>query len=69
MTYRSSSAQILDGPHQGRVINNIGPAPPTLVLMDANWCYHEYTRIEPLQALHRYVYLQRLGRPHWASFL
>lgn len=57
--------QILDGPHAG-TITYPRPVPATLVCMDTDYCYHEYTHIQAKYGIHRYRYRGRLGKPAWA---
>jgi hypothetical protein len=61
---------VIDGPHAGRVLDRLGnnASPLTVILMDGDFCYHEYERVEPVGGVHRYRYLARLGRPRWAMF-
>jgi hypothetical protein len=65
---RDAELEILDGPHAGTIIYP-RPPPTTLVCMDTDYCYHEYTRIEPEHGISRYRYHGRLGKPRWAAII
>jgi hypothetical protein len=58
--------EILDGPHRGPSTYP-RPAPRALMCMDPDFCYHEYTRVDPINGIHRYRYVGRIGRPSWAN--